>query len=96
MPYPDGTPTGDDHAAAALHHLNLLTPTGDNGPAMGRGYWSMYEAAQVDALRAIGHALLAIHAVLAGNPLPGYTEVTDPGDIARTFLPIKPVNPDDL
>lgn len=73
-----------DHAAEARELLAWLKPSRDTGPAQGRGYWSMFEAAQVDALRGIGHALLAIHEALAPPPVgTGPIYRTDMAALAR-------------
>lgn len=80
-----------DHATEAREILGRLMPRDrENGPQMGRGYWSMYEAAQVDALRGIGHALLAIHETLAPPPVetgPIYrTDMAALASVGRLYL----------
>ena len=54
MAYPDGTPTGDDHAEKARKLLEPMTNEGDS--------LDTAQLVMLDALRGIGHALLAIHA----------------------------------
>lgn len=52
MPYPNGNPTGEEHAAKARQ---LLTPGYSEGDHLDH-----FQCAVVDAVRGVGHALLAL------------------------------------